>query len=56
VKGEMPFTTVETPYHCPPAGGWEGFSAENKPEDLPVAFNTSTSFRVKSRDEIRLDR
>jgi hypothetical protein len=43
-------TTVDaggTPYR------WEGSKTENKPEDLPVAF-ASTSFRVKGRDEISL--
>jgi hypothetical protein len=29
-------------------------SEQNEPEDLPVAIFTSTSFRVKSRDEISL--
>src|SRR5687767_11601781 len=29
-------------------------SAWNEPEDLPVSIFTSTSFRVKSRDEISL--
>jgi hypothetical protein len=38
----------------PPKAGWEGLSTENEPEDLPVSIFTSTSFRVKSRDEISL--
>jgi len=48
------FAPVEAPYHCYDHIVTGRFPTANKPEDLPLAYIASTSFRVKSRDEVSL--